>query len=274
LAPVVLRSFQGLVLAAAVAAGAASAATPASVIEKLNAQRTQNGLPALVENERWSAACAAHVDYLRRTHDLTHIETKGRPGYTKDGAWAAVNSVLALGKTWARGNPWENGPTHVMQVLAPQLRSTGVYDGNGYSCAITWPGYRVGTKNVLYSYPGDGTSGWRTAETAREGPYTAGEAVGLPQGTRTGLILLVFADGPWARSRKMHITSAELIGPRGPVEVRTADNRSPRVGPYMTAGGVVIPVKPLQRGALYRASVKMTSSGVTLTRSWSFTTAR
>ena len=44
------------------------------------------------------------------------------------------------------------------------------------------------------------------------------------------------------------------------VKVRTADNRSPKVGPYMTAGGAVIPLRPLQRGASYRASVKVTGS--------------
>ena len=270
---VAVRSLQAVALAAAAFAGIASAATPASVVEKLNAQRARNGLPAqVVENERWSQACLDHVDYLRRTRDFAHVETPGRPGYTKAGAFAARNAVLALGKTWARGNPFESAPLHLMQVLSPQLRTTGVYDGSGYSCLTTWPGYRFGTKNAIYSYPGDGTTGWHPSERAREEPYTAGDAVGLRRGTRTGLILLVFADGPWARSQRMRIKSAQLTGPRGSVEVKTVDDTAPTIGQYMPAGGVVIPLRPLRRRALYKAVVQMTGGGITLTRSWTFKT--
>jgi hypothetical protein len=159
-----------------------------------------------------------------------------------------------------------------MQVLSPELRSVGVYDGAGFSCMTTWPGYRLGSRNGLYSYPGDGTGGWPAAETAREAPYTPGDAVGLRAGTRTGLILLVFADGPWARSEVMHFTSARLTGPRGAVEIRTVDNRAPTIGRFMPAGGVIIPVRPLLRRATYHAVVRMTGGGATLTRSWSFKT--
>jgi hypothetical protein len=251
----------------------ASAATPASVVEKLNAQRAQNGLPAqVVENKGWSAGCADHVDYLRRTRDFVHVETPGRPGYTKAGAFAARNAVIALGKTWASGDPWEDAPLHLMQVLAPQLRTTGVYDGSRYSCLTTWPGYRLGARNALYSYPGNGTTGWRVSETAAEEPYTPGDAVGLRPGTRTGLILLVFADGPWARSQRMRINSARLTGPSGAVEIKTVDDAALTIGQYMPAGGVVIPVRPLQRGASYQAVMQMTGGGVTLTRNWTFKT--
>jgi hypothetical protein len=268
------RFLQAVLFGAAVLAGVAAAATPSSVIAKLNAQRQANGLPAqVVENRTWSKACALHDAYLRRTHDFSHLETKGKPGYTPQGLWAAQNSVLSIGRTWASGNPWENAPVHLLQTLTPLLRSTGIDDGKGFSCAITWPGYRFGPKNALYSYPGDGTVGWRTAETAREGPYTAGEGVGIPQGTKTGLIMLVMADGPWAQRAKMRITSAKLVGPHGPVEVRSADNGTPKVGPYLPAGGVVIPVRPLEPNATYKASVKMKGRGATLTRVWSFKTA-
>lgn len=266
--------FCAAVLGAFISAGVASAVAPKSVIALLNAQRTKNGIPGgIVENKGWSAACAAHTSYLKRTKDFAHAERKGKAGYTKEGAWAGQNSVLSIGTTWATGNPWENAPMHLMQVLTPQLRSMGIADGAGLSCATTFPGYRLAAKNALYSYPGDKTSGWRTAETAHEGPFTPGESVGLRQGTETGLILLVFGDGPWARGLKLKIAAATLTGPAGPVEVRTVDNYAKGIGPYLAAGGVVIPVKPLAPNTTYKASVTVKSGKTTLTRAWSFTTA-
>ena len=265
-------AFFAAVLGAVVSTGVAFAVAPSSVIAQLNAQRSKNGIPAVVENKGWSSACAAHNKYLKRTRDFAHPEQKGKPGYTKQGAWAGLNSVLSIGATWANGNPWEDAPLHLMQVLTPQLRSIGIDDGAGFSCATTFPGYRLGAKNAVYSYPGDRTTGWRRSETAREGPYTAGEAVGLRQGTQTGLILLVFADGPWVKRGKLKITSASLTGPAGAVEIRTVDNYAPKVGPYMSTGGVIIPLQPLAPNATYNAAVTLKGGAVTLKRSWSFTT--
>lgn len=160
-----------------------------------------------------------------------------------------------------------------MQVLTPQLRSMGIDERGDLSCATTYPGYRLGAKNALYSYPGNGTTGWRTAMTAREGPFTAGEAVGLRQGTQTGLILLVFGDGPWAGSLKLKITAATLTGPAGPVAIKTVDNYAPKVGTYMPAGGVIIPLQPLAPNATFKASVTVKGRAAKLTRTWSFSTA-
>jgi Cysteine-rich secretory protein family len=262
------------VLGAVLSTGVASAVSPTSVIAQLNAQRSKNGIPAgIVENKGWSKACAAHIRYLKRTHEFAHTEQKGKPGYTKEGAWAGQHSVLSIGATWARGNLWEDAPIHLMQVLTPKLRSIGVDDSGGYTCATTYPGYRLAAKNAVYTYPGNGTSGWRTAETAREIPYTPGEAVGLRQGTRTGQIILVLGDGPWARSLKLKIIAATLTGPAGPAKIRTVDNYAPKVGPYMPPGGVIIPLQPLAPNATYKASVTLKGGAATLTRAWSFKTA-
>lgn len=269
-----LRIAQALAIAAAVAVGTASAATPASVLAKLNAQRRANGIPAgIKENRQWSRACALHNAYQRKNEFFGHAEEQGKPGYTKQGEWAAKHAVLSKGRTWADGNPFELAPIHLMQLLAPQLQTMGVADGNGYVCATTWPGFtRFTAPDAIYTYPGDGTKGWPPSEVAKERPFTPGEAVGLPQGTETGLYVYVFAGGPWGRRLDVKLTAAELRGPAGPVEIKWVDRSTPKIGFYLPSGGILIPVKPLQAATAYQATVTMTASGMSLTKSWRFNT--
>lgn len=270
-----MRIVWTLALAAAIAAGAASAGSPASAIAKLNAQRSAHGIPGRIkENKQWSKACALHNRYQKRNGAFGHSEAKGKPGYTKEGNWAAMHAVLGKGTSWAQSNPFEYAPIHLAQLLAPQLAVMGVDDSGGFVCATTWPGHtRFGATNAVYTYPGDGTKGWRRSETAREFPFTPGEAVGLPAGTETGPYLYVFADGPWSRRPQPRITQAELRGPVGPVDVKVVDRTTPKVGLYFPRAGLVIPVRPLEPGTAYDATVTVSGAGTTLTHAWRFTTA-
>ncbi len=259
--------------------GAALAETPASeAVSLLSAQRASNGIPAgLPESAAWSAACAKHDAYERANGGtLTREEIVGRPGYTSQGAFAGKNSVLASQSTWREGNPWESAPIHLMQLLAPRLKRLGVDDRKGYVCATTWPGYADAGPfaPVLYSYPGDGQTGWRVSEVAREGPFTPGDKVGLPQPTPTGPYLYALLDGPgsWFALRSAPLSSASLTGPDGPVEIRTAAANDPAVGPYLPPGAMLIPVKPLRPAARYTARVSFRVAGAPVSRSWSFRT--
>src|SRR4051812_20223489 len=91
-------------------------------IDGLNAQRAANGIPAgIIEKSDWSAACAKHMEYVRVNDQLTHDEEPDRPGYTAEGAWAGGTSVLSSSRAWwPQGNPWENAPVHLMQLLGPR----------------------------------------------------------------------------------------------------------------------------------------------------------
>ncbi len=227
-------------------------------IAALNAQRAAHGLPGdLTEQPEWSAACAAHRDYVAANGDDAgdpHDETPGRPGYTPAGQAAARSSVL--GGTWAAdgANPYEAAPIELMQLLAPGFAQTGYAPG----CMWTWPGYTrtEPESTALYSYPGPNAAIY-AGEVAADSPFVPGDFVGLPEGTTTGPHLYVFAFGLY--SGDVTITAARLTGPRGDVPVATVDNStvgSPGdLGVLLPPGGIVIPRQPLQVGASYRAVV-------------------
>jgi hypothetical protein len=244
-------------LACAVGAPA-SAATPAEAIARLNAQRAANGIPAgIVENAALSQGCAHHNDYIRANGgQLTHQEDPSRPGYTDDGAYAGLHSVLASGGSWNGANPWESAPIHLSQLLAPRLDVTGVDDSGGLTCAQT-----LASRNrpapaapVTYTYPGNGTTIY-ASEIAFESPTTPGALVGIPEGASTGPYLYVLFDGPWSEFADAHLTAAALRGPGGPVVLKVVDNSTPGLEGYLPPGGMLIPRVPLLADTSYTASV-------------------
>ena len=259
----------------AASASAAQAMTAGRAISILEQQRTDNGLPApLTQRADWSRACAHHNRYMAMNHVLTHHEQRGRPGYTSEGAWAGRNSVLAHGLTWRRGNPFEDAPIHLSQLLAPALRRLGVDEGRGYVCATTFPGYTraVPAGAALYAYPGVQRTGVPFRERASESPFVPGDFVGLPKGTVTGPHIFVF--GPWDRAFGK-IVEASLTGPAGPEDIRWVDNLTPRVGAYLPRpSGIVIPAHPLRPLTTYTAHVDLSADETVVSRTWSFTTER
>lgn len=268
-------------------------ASPSQVIGALNALREQNGIPGgIVENAEWSQGCALHNRYQALNDgDLTHDEVPGRPGYTELGAQAGGSSVLSSG-SWSEGTVFARAPIHLAQILAPQLAVTGVADANGYVCMSTFRGYDHArfAQDGLFSFPGDGRQDVPIAEVASERPFVPGDLVGLPQGTRTGPHLYVFAAGPSADF--LRISEAILDGPEGPIEVRHVDNGSERIAGFLPPGGIVIPVRRLEPATTYRARVSMSGARppddlfadglhapappptpVAITREWTFRTA-
>jgi hypothetical protein len=267
----------GAALASLCLCSAAGAATPGQAIAKLNAQRRANGIPGrIVENPAWSAACHLHNQYEERNSILTHPESRSKPGYTIQGNFAGTHAVLAQGSNWDGGNPWEYAPLHLAQLLAPGLARSGLDDWHGWVCATTFPGYSTTppATNTVYTYPGNGTSFVYPAEVAAEEPFTPGDFVGLPQGTKTGPYLYVFAWGPYAAEYgKTRIAAASLSGPDGAVRLKSVDNTTPRLGPYLPQGsGILIPVTPLEPKTTYHASVTLSDGSTRLAHDWSFTT--
>ena len=266
----------------AAAAAATTAATPralsaGAIVARINTQRAAHGIPAGIRQvPDWSHKCALHNAWMKLNNRLQHPEEEGSPGYTVGGNWAGTHAVLAAEVYWADRNPWETAPIHLIQLLGPGLARMGAAETSGHDCATTWPGYeRVGKTDVVYTYPGAGTKLWRPSEVAAEAPFTPGEKVGIPQGTRTGPYLYVLPDGPWTQAGTIRVASASLTGPEGAVRLRSIDKRNVDVGPFMPKGSaMLIPLRPLRGGATYAAVVTLSSATKTLTRRWRFTTAR
>jgi hypothetical protein len=249
------------------------AVTGPAAVAQLNLQRDANGLPGdLVERPDWTAACAQHNEYMRLNNVVEHSETPGNPGYSTEGAWAAGSANLGGGGWAADRNPWDNAPIHLMQLLSPKLAQLGASDASGHVCATTWPGYTrtVPKEPTIFSYPGNGTTKVPATQVAAERPFVPGDFVGLPMGTQTGPHLYVMTDAPERRAR---VVSASLVGPAGAVEVRVVDNFTPSIGDYLPAGGIIVPVSPLQRASVYQASTTLDAGGRTLTRTWTFKTS-
>lgn len=254
---------RGVVLLLAGGCGAALAAAPAQadivasvLVDQLNAQRAAHGFPAqITENPSWSDECAKHVVWEREDNGgaLTHSASG-----TADGRAAAGNSVLYSGTTWtAASNPFEHAPIHLAQVLAPRLDETGAAEVQGFGCLQTLRSRRraAPARPVVYTYPANGTTAWRSSEVARELPFVPGEKVTppIPPGTATGPYLYLYPDGPersvWDRAI---VESARLSGPGGPVEIATVDSTTPDVNLFLPSMGMVIPRAPLDPSAAYR----------------------
>jgi hypothetical protein len=256
-----------LVLIAAPPARAALA--PAEQIAALNAQREANGIPGdVVEVPGWTEGCRRHMAYIAANGGvLTHEEDPSLPGYTPDGAQTGRRSVITpLEDAFnAQGNAFEFAPLHLMQVLAPALTRMGVWGG----CATTSPGYdRRAARPALFTYPGDGATSVYAFEQASELPFAPGDFVGLPQGTTTGPHLLVMALG----TGPGRITGAGLIGPSGPVAIRSVDNLTPGLEGYMPPGGMIIPVSPLESGSYKAVATFQPGTGPALSAAWTIST--
>jgi hypothetical protein len=270
------RALLASILAAAlccIVPAAADAATPATAIAALNAQRAANGIPGtVVENSAWSLKCAAHDRYMATNRILTHVESPSAPGYTADGAWAGINSVLAYrgGFTnpypWTT-NPWENAPFHLAQALQPGNRTVGYDDDGTYACLTTWPGVdNAGLGGQVFTYPGDARVDVPTQQAASEQPSTPQQSVGIAPTATTGPNLFVYAYG---FGSVLHVTQASLTPA---VPVKWVDNTTPSVGGIIPSGAILVPVTPLQPGTTYTASVTLAGGIGSTTHRWTFTT--
>jgi len=260
------------------ASPAAASLTGAEIVHLLSLQREANGIPGgLSERTDWSTGCAKHNYYEEQTGEFGHEEDPSSPYYSEEGDWAAHNSVIAYGSSWGEGNPWEDAPIHLLQMLAPQMSETGAAESYGRNCLTTWPGYKRPSPATLtpYSYPGNGVTGVVPEEYAAESPFIPGDFVGLPEGTATGRYLLAYLSGAFGYAEAAKVTAtATLSGPAGPVDLRTIDSTSSDIGAFMPPpSAFLIPAQPLQPLAGYQADVKWAMAGVPLyEQRFSFTT--
>lgn len=244
-------------------APAARAADTPQILKLLNAERAANGIPAgVTENPVWNVACQLHNAYEHRYNELSHSETEGKPGYSSAGNLIAATSVLAQGILWGPGDPYDNAPFHLFDLLNPRISSTGAADSEGFGCVeIELGTQRPGPAAVTaYTFPGNHRRGVPVSQHADEMPETPAQAVGLGKKT-TGPNLLVYFDGPWSNGSRALISSATMNSSRGSVALRWIDNSSSNLLP--PTGGILVPVSKLAPGTTYRVSVRGTVTGVT-----------
>ena len=249
------------------AVGAAAIGGP-EIVQRLSQQREANGIPGgLVERPDWSADCAKHNYYGAQTGELRHSEDPSSPYYSAEGNWAAENSVLASGSSWSQGNPWEEAPIHLIQMLAPPLSEMGAAENDSHNCATTWPGYHrpEPTSLIAYSYPGNGLSGVVPTERAAESPMVPGDLVGLPEGTATGRYLLAYLSGVDPSDAPDVTVTATLSAGSSPVDLRLVDSTNEEVGGYMPqTSACLIPAQPLKPQTGYHVDVKWSMEGAVL----------
>ncbi len=250
----------------------------AEIVRLLSLQREANGIPGgLVEKSDWSAACAKHNYYEAQTAgEFGHEENPSSPYYSVEGDWAGRHSVIAYGRGWDTGNPWEDAPIHLLQMLAPQMSETGAAESNDHNCLTTWPGYHRPSPATLsaYSYPGNGVSGVVPTEYASESPAIPGDFVGLPEGTATGRYLLAYLAGVEPSDAPDVTASATLTNSASPVDLRVIDSTNADIGGFMPQpSAFLIPVQPLKPLSGYQAVVRWSMEGAQLfEQRFSFTT--
>lgn len=303
-------------LAVALTAAGVAAAQPlsgAAILKRLNAERARLGMYAHVHEVRaWSEKCSRHNRWMRLNHILSHYEIPGTKGYSRGGNWAGSKSVLSYDDSWASGNPWADAPLHLIQVLNPDLRRTGVSDAFGSSCMTTWPGIDgsvnskpLGTplEDHVWTLPRDGGRISRS-QRALELPFTPQQKVGIRAGALTGPYLYVWATSDQLRSEDAQgrpdpitgelllppeahrrplavIAGGSVVGPDGRrVRTKAIDNQ--KVDGLAGAGnGWLLPVRPLKPRTRYRATVVLRTAerepwedgeDRRVTHTWTFTT--
>jgi O-acetyl-ADP-ribose deacetylase (regulator of RNase III) len=261
----------GMLSCAAIASDA-HAMSAAEGVAALNAQRAANGIPGdLAVSAGLSDGCAKHMHYLvLNGSELTHDEDPAKPGYTREGAKETAESsgteVISGGSGWSGvwANPWTDAPLHLLAMFDPTNTEAGWGDEGGLSC-MRLTGSRADTRRAgIYTMPGDGVTGVPPVQdSGGEGPYSTADLAGVPD--RTGYNILL-----WRVGAPDEIAAATLTGPRGAVEIRTVDRRTPTpAGGTLWGGAAIVPTTPLADNTRYSATVRYTDGA---TRAWSFTT--
>lgn len=253
------RSITSLVaIVGLVALPVAARADGRSILSTINTERALSEIAPLSTQSELNSACSDHAKYMSSANLLTNSELVGSPLFSTTGLWAAGHAALAqTGPGFLASDPWKDAPFHEFQLMHPWLTKTGVAVNGNFVCVVTG-GDRSATGSDSYALktvPGTGQY-VPPSETAVESPFTPGDEVGLPSGTKTGPNILVYAVGP-QQIPNVTIAAASLTAADGStVPVRWVDSSSPRSGRYLDGGGIIIPVTPLEPNTSYSLQVE------------------
>src|SRR3984957_18317170 len=273
---------------------AAKSALTMSWLERINFYRSSNGLPAIRDNTRLSAATAAHAHYLllNFTDNIrsgkaippdAYKEMPGTSGYSVEGAGVAENLQLAWGcSTYVATQQidrWLEGPFHRLPMLDPYLEDVGYGEASAEGCWVA--------ALRLPAPPEDVKPYRRAVEFPPEGANIALEWIGLE--VPDALASCSGYEGPvglpiplqMGRLVQTKLPDLSLTEDGKPIEYCAFDapgyrNPNPTEQEYgrwnlRNAGGIVIvPRAPLRPGSRYGVSI--TTNDVTY--AWSFTAAQ
>lgn len=200
------------------------------IVARLNAQRSAHGFPAsLDEDPPQSIGCRQ----LAHQHARKYMgATLGPSEQDEDNDLdVAAYSVVDYYVQWGRGsNPAEDSPVHLLFMLAPRLKSVGAYGAHGVSCVTAASLNRTPPrKNVVYSYPSNGTTRWRTEQRPLFLPKAALIKMGISQGDATGPFVFAVFDGPdlspFAKARLIRPPTAQDISTGEQVAIHPIESR-------------------------------------------------
>jgi len=239
------------------------------VLRNVNHERVLIGLTPRPENLRLSADLQKHCQYMMLNDKLSHPEDAGKPGYSKEGHEAGMNSILGMGTAAERlGTMMVETYFHRQDVIRPETRAFGVgyagkyggIDGRrdmGKSAAYRWP--------VLSPVPDQDDI---ALAYAKESPDACpgDQAAGYP-------ITAYFGSGKPTLTA-WSLTAVSGKAPGAPIECYPFDHKtgaSAEFSGYQNC--VCIMAKdPLQGGTTYEVMLKAETGGKTWERTWRFTT--
>lgn len=237
----------------------------------LNARRAASGLDEVTVDPTLSAACEAHVSYMRATGKVIHQQDMGEDAYSAVGAAAGENALIAGGATdpVAALELWFGAIYHRLPMLAPGLKTVGVAFDAGYACLDVYSDSAAVEEHVSIQYPANGAVG--VSHTLEDvGPVTPfPPAVAFPTGPTASLTFGqtdVLSDGFVAA------LVAEADGQLLPAFVRLPNDPE---DPYKTLQGNTVTVTslaPLSPLTSYRVMMKGEVAGNFFERQWVFST--
>ena len=268
----------------------------AQAIAYLNQQREANGIPGGLANElAGDEGCFEYTNLYHGPPGASpyadpHLgEVPGRPGYTAAGNACITSSDAGggIGEWSATINPWWNAPLHITSLFDPS--ATTAWYGETYHRWGVFGQATMGTGSgrsfaapAFFSLPGNGVANVAPSQTVEgELPFAPGDAVGLPEGRRTGPYITLWPEGTSASLQVASLQGAN--GSRVAVKVVTPATPAPpsppgwpsagTMGFYSRGADYVIPVHPLNPSSAYILTVTWRDpAGLTYTQVVHFST--
>jgi hypothetical protein len=253
-------------------------------LDRANCYRLGMGLEPGSLSAQLDAATQAHAEYMAVNQIMTHQEESGMAGYSGDWVWdridtvgydccvgQMVSEVVAVGHDPAGAvDAWVQSVYHRLPFTLPHWIEVGVGQADDYSAMTFMTPFPSGPRDAVI-YPSDGQTGVpSTFNSDWESPDPAPDlgVVGTPI-TVTVSDEVVGVDD--LDPHELRLISASLKGPGGAsVEVMNSD---PQSDTNLMQMAVMLPVSPLQAGAVYVATMTVEWSGETETLIAEFTTA-
>ncbi len=250
------------------------------VLKGVNEERVKIGLTPRPEDVKLSAELQKHCVYMQMNNTLTHPETPGRPGYSKEGHEAGMRSILSRGMDApgiARG--MVGTYFHRQDVIRPHTVAFGVgYEGSfggidgrsamGKAPPQYWPVLCPvpGQQNVALHYG-------KEAPDACPGDPAARYPITVYFGTGglklTSWSLKAVGGAPAARPQP-----GATAAPSGAVDCYVYDSTQ---GASSDMTGYqqcvcIIPKDPLRANTEYEVMLAVAVGGKSWTKTWRFTT--